>query len=363
MEIWEADLEGVEVIVVDEETAKAAVFGGSILGGGGGGRIEEGLTMAKKALELGKVKIVDVKEIDSNSVIVTVSAVGVLNPRHPLTVEHLVRSVELLISKEGIKATGLISSENGAFSTVNGWPQAAALHMVVVDSPADGRAHPLGIMGSMGLHNKKEYVSVQTAVGGNRDNRIEVIVKGNLEIASRIVRQASIEAGGVVAVARNPVSLSYVKENGAPGALTQAINVGRVFLRNRDDVREAAYKVAELLKGVFIDEGVVSSIEIAEKGGFNVGLALVKSSKGKYSLTFLNEYMTLELDNSRIATFPDLITLIDMEKGIPILSSDLKTGQKVCIIKVAGENLILGQGVKDRKILKMLENIIGRKVI
>jgi len=48
---------------------------------------------------------------------------------------------------EGLSISGLISSEVGALGVVNGWVQSAALQIPVIDAPANGRAHPLGLMG------------------------------------------------------------------------------------------------------------------------------------------------------------------------------------------------------------------------
>lgn len=147
-----------------------------------------------------------------------------------------VRAVELLIEKSGIKIDGFISSEIGAFGVVNGWIQSAFLGIPVVDAPCNGRAHLLGLMGSMGLHREKDYVSIQTTVGGDfkRGNRVEAYYKGSMEKVAELVRESATRTDGMVAVARNPVSAKYVKENGAPGVIKMALMVGGILLNKRN---------------------------------------------------------------------------------------------------------------------------------
>ena len=69
--------------------------------------------------------------------------------------------MDLIGDRLGKKLAGIIPNENGAGSGVNGWIQAAALNLPMVDAPANGRAHPTGLMGAMGLHRQKDYHSVK----------------------------------------------------------------------------------------------------------------------------------------------------------------------------------------------------------
>ena len=51
-----------------------------------------------------------------------------------------------------------------------------------------------------------------------------MICQGKLELTANLVRQAAVQAGGLVAVSRDPVRASYLRENAAPGATTQAMS-------------------------------------------------------------------------------------------------------------------------------------------
>ena len=104
------------------------------------------------------------------------------------------------------------------------------------------------------------------------------------------MRLASIEAGGLVAVARNPVSVSYAKENGAPGGVQFAIETGKAFLKGLDaSVEEGVKELCGFLKGRVLAKGKVEKFSIETTGGFDVDMP-----QWTDELTFWNEYATAE---------------------------------------------------------------------
>ena len=82
-------------------------------------------------------------------------------------------------------------------------------------------------MGAIGLHREDSYVSRQAAVG----KKARMYVEGPLDYASAMVRALS-EKEGLVAVARNPVTASYLKAKGALGAITMCIELGYAMARH-----------------------------------------------------------------------------------------------------------------------------------
>jgi len=357
------------IVVKSIDDVKAFVYGGAFYGGGGGGWISEGLEVAKTVLNIaGEVKILEPHEIPDEYILVTVSAVGAPAAKERyLKPIHLVRAIQLLISNN-VKIHGLIPSEVGAYNGVNGWFQSAILGIPVIDIPCNGRAHPTGIMGSMGLHRKKDYISRQAAVGGNPEKGmyVEIYVSASLEKAAHIIRKAAEEAGGVVAVARNPVDAKYAKEYGAPNALKKAFSVGKVIKKYIDEnaFKETCYKAFEEAKGSIIGECLIEKTEIETSKGFDVGSIEISCSGRKYLIKFLNEYIVLDKNSTRLATFPDLIVLMNPETGLPITSAEIVEykGKKVILGFVPRENLILGAGVRYPEAYDPLEKVLGVKI-
>ncbi len=355
-----------QMIKVDKVTAEAAILGGAILGGGGGGWLEEGKRLAEFALAHGFAGIFPLEALSPDELLLTVSAVGAPSARQAkLSPEDYARCVEYFLQKSKTKIHGLISSEVGAMAVVNGWVQSALLGLPVIDAAANGRAHPLGLMGSMGLHRKKNFLSQQAAVGRDISGyRHERFLEGSIEETSKAVRQFAVEMGGMVAVARHPLPAAHVQKKGAPSAISLAIKIGQVYLKK--NVSSPAQLMAAILAqlgGGFLDQARVEKYHLEPSGGFDVGEVQARSQEARYELLFWNEYMTLERNGQRLATFPDLIMTFEAETGRPLISAAVKKGQEIFLLASPAHNLILGAGVKDKALLRRIEGIIGKAII
>ena len=123
-----------------------------------------------------------------------------------------------------------------------------------------------------------------------------------------MIRQAAVQAGGLVAVARNPVTASFVRQNGAPGAIGKCIEVGRAILEAPDGEGAGAEAAAKAAGGRVAARGMVSRVDLTTTGGFDVGSVTVDGECGTFEMVFWNEYMTLEQVKpagvKRLATFP-----------------------------------------------------------
>lgn len=344
---------------IDKQTVEHAVYGGVILGGGGGGWVKDGLQIGNLALELGDPTILSADQLKDEDLLVTVSLVGAPAAKEKyLKPVHYLRAIDLLQEKLQQPIKGIITNENGANGTVNGWLQSALLNIPVIDLPCNGRAHPTGTMGSLNLTEQPSYQSIQTAVGGKGTRYVETVVTGSLDTASTLVRKASIEAGGLVAVARNPIQAGYAKQHGAPGGILQAIQAGEA-LRSQTGAKAIA-AVADKLGGKVVAEGTVTDFVMETKDGFDVGTVTIEKS---LHMTFWNEFMTLEMNGDRLATFPDLIMTFDTETGEPIVSGAIQEGQKLAILTVPKDKLILSSTMFNVKLLQTIENILDERII
>ncbi len=354
-------------MLLTADLVEAAVTGGAVLGGGGGGHISDGLERGRLAVAQGVVELASVEDLSPDATIATAALVGAPSPKDQcVRPPDFVRAMRLLAERAGVRLGGIIANENGAGGTVNGWLQAAVLGLPVVDAPCNGRAHPTGLMGAMGLHLVDGYTSHQVAVGGNpaTGRHIEVCASGAIRRTAQMIRTASIEAGGTVAVARDPVSLAYVREHAAPGAIRQAIALGEVMRAAQPRGGRAVVETAAgILGGQVMDEGSVESVRLEVAGGYDVGIVGVLGKRGRLELTFWNEYMTLEADGERRATFPDLIVTFSPEHGSPLATAEVQAGMRVAVLLVPRQNLILGAGMRDPDLFRDIERAIGREVV
>lgn len=351
---------------ITNEVAQAAVLGGAFLGGGGGGSIEKGLKNAREALELGDLYLVSLDYVKDDDIVITASAVGSpASKEQYVTPEYNKKAYRILKKFLLDNIGGVITNENGGGSTVNGWILSAVTGIPLIDAPCNGRAHPTATMGSMGLSQLEGYKTIQVALGGNPDKGkyIEALAKGNLNSTSAIVRKAAVESGGLVTVLRNPVKAEYLKENSAVGGLKQAIDIGNVFLKYKDDIEAMLEELKEMISLEVVARGFVKKYDIKIQGGFDVGHVVCNSAKGDYDLTFWNEYMTLEFDGQRLATFPDLIATLDGKTGKVLTSAEIKEKDNIIVVKVDRRKLKLGRGMFDRSLFKEVEEVLNKELI
>jgi DUF917 family protein len=345
------------------ETAEALVYGGAILGGGGGGSLASGLEAAHLALSLDSPEIVSLSDLPPDSLVVTVSAVGAPAAKEKYVKPmDFVHSVRMVMDELGRPLTGLIQNEMGGFASANGLIQSAVLGLPLIDAPCNGRAHPFALMGGLGLHKKEGYHSIQAACGGDpfAGRKLKILTQGPIEICSSLIREASIHAGGLVAVARNPVQAAWLTETASVGALKNAIELGRANLNAKKSKEPPWDAVKKHFPSDVVAQGVVARVELVTKGGFDIGTVFLDSG---LELSFLNEFITLDFEGVRRYTFPDLITLFQKDTGEVVNSAEVDIGMQVAVLVAKQENLILGAGMRDMELFKRLESLLNRPIV
>jgi len=350
---------------IDYKTGKQAIYGGLLLGGGGGGSLEGGLEVLEKTIALGGFDLCDIDDFCDDDIVVTSSLVGSPASKNKyVSDEHYDRVYELLQTNLNQKLAGVITNEMGAQAVTNGWIVAAKHNLPFIDAPCNGRAHPTGEMGSIGLSNKKDYITIQTAAGGKFERNISLAVSGTISSASKVVTAASIEAGGFVTVLRNPVDIGYVRKNAAIGAVEKTIEIGKVILEQHAENTYGMLK--ELNKICSIEqvaEGIIEHFKLNTEEGLDLGVVRIKSDEKIFEISIYNEYITLEeKEGKRIATFPDLISLIDKKSGLPVISAELQVGMEVIICINLREHMILGSSMYDNNAITNVEKVIGKKL-
>lgn len=346
---------------ITKEWVQDVAVGGAVLGGGGGGSLEEGIEFGELAVEYGTPTIISVSDVEPSDIVLTVSGVGApaATESHVRPADY-VRAVNLIVSRleeRGTTVGALMTNEMGGFATVNGLLQSAVTGLPLIDAACNGRAHPTGPMGSIGI--PQDQTSLQVGVGGQPGTarHLEITVESQLDSAASVIRRAAESAGGLVAVARNPISAAYVQENAALEVYDQAEAVGKAVRSNSG--AEAVNDVATALNGSVAVTGTVESWHLETTGGFDVGTAVVDG----HELTFWNEYMTLDYEGERIATFPDLITTLDPGTGMPISTAELAEGQSIAVVVAPSSSLSLGAGMDDSELFKPVEEAVGKPVI
>lgn len=347
-------------LIITQEIGEAAILGGGVLGGGGGGSMKKGIINVRESVKYGMATLIDIDDITPDTILITGSAVGAPAAKEAhVTPEDYVRVVKILRENGCPNPGGFIPNECGGSSITNGWIPAAMMKLPVVDALCNGRAHPTGSMGSMGLHKDPNYVARQAACGGSKEKglHLELHVAASLDVGAPLIRAAADKAGGLVIVARNPVKASFAKKYGACGSLKQAIELGK-RMKAANGGEAAVNAAVDFLGGAIVTRAKVSEIDLVTKGGFDSG----KITIGEYETTFWNEYMTLEKKGERLGTFPDLIMTLSAD-GMPVTTAEIEQGQEVFIINVPASKLILGEGMRCMDLMKTIEPVVGKSIV
>jgi DUF917 family protein len=345
---------------VDAAALTALVYGGAVLGGGGGGSIRAGLAVARAALKAGQPRILPIEALPADAVLVTLSAVGAQGAAmdQALTPAHFIRALDLFKRFSGTPIAGMIASEVGPRAVTYGLVESALTGLPVVDAPADGRAHPLFAMGSLGLHRDAHLRLPVAAVGAvpGRVRPIALVFRADVTTAARRVRGEAARLGTALAVVRNPASAAHIRRHGAPGALAFAETVGRALLdASPGGLPAILRRLTGLLGGAVLAGGRVRDVDIHPSKGFSVGRITLDYPHGQsVSLPVMNEFLAADRGGRRLAAFPDLVALFDHATALPLSSAEVRPGQTISLFLVPAARLILGSAAQDSALLKML---------
>src|SRR4029077_864709 len=115
----------------------------------------------------------------------------------------------------------------------NAWLVAAALGLDYIDAASNGRGHPTVKMGGMGLASRLDLSITQIASSGSKAEKSEfaIVAEGDIVRTSNVMRQAAVINGGLIYAARGPLTAGFIRENGAAGAITFQIELGRVMCK------------------------------------------------------------------------------------------------------------------------------------
>ena len=341
-----------------------AVRGGAVFACGGGGWVAHGRELGTLAVTIGRPELVDMSEIDDDAWIATAAAIGApggLTEWEMLGSDY-VKAAQLLQEALGEKLYGLIIGQNGMSSTLNAWLPSALLGTKVVDAVGDIRAHPTGDMGSLGLANSPEQM-IQTAVGGNRakNQYIELVTRGATAKVSPILRKASDMSGGFIASCRNPIRASYVREHAALGGISRALSLGEAILAA--ETRGGAAVVDAICKatdGVILASGKVTLNNLKYTNeAFDVGVIELGEGANKVRIHVMNEHMAVDnAHGERIATYPDVITTLNMD-GQPLSASKVLEGMEILVLHVDKSKIPLSSSVKDPSVYPPVEAALG----
>ena len=349
---------------LNHSDAVDAIWGGSVLACGGGGWVWHGELMAEMATRAGTPVLVTVDEIPDDALVATVTAIGAPGAADwEIQPQDYVNALKLVMERAPGPIVAVLTAQNGASTTLNGWIQSATLGIKVLDAAGDVRAHPTGKLGGMGLTDRPGYTTVQAVAGGNRKlhGELRLVAEGTIVTTSDILRDVSVRVGGFIAAARNPVEAEWVKKHAAIGAITYALDLGKAMRAAEPAGAQAIIDATcRQTRGSVLATGLVRiTTPRRTEGGFDHGAFEVDG----LTLRYLNEYMTVDRGTTRVATYPDVITTLSTRPGRPATISEIKDGDGIAVFHVHRDHIPLSSSTRDRIALAEVEQIMGVELI
>jgi len=311
--------------------------GGAVLGTGGGGDPYIGKLMAQQAIrQHGPARMIDVMEVKDDDLVVPCAMMGaptVMVEKIPQGNEILVafRKLERFLGK---KIDAILCAEAGGLNSTIPFVIGAMTGIPVVDGDGMGRAYPEIQMVTWTMHGVSATPMVIVDDKGNSvvleciDNRW----------TERLARAATIEMGGSVLIALYPMTGKVAKAGSVRGTLTLARRLGEILRESRVSHADAVKSIQSKLDAATIFIGRVTDIDRRTVTGFARGHATfagVDDYRGHtYRIAFQNEFLIAERDAEPIVTTPDLITLLDVDTGVPITTETIRFGLRVVAIAI-----------------------------
>ncbi len=348
---------------MSETWLEDTVWGGALLGGGGGGSVAEGLALGRAVFNVGRPSLIHPADHPPDGLLACCTmAEAPVGRKTTINPGHHMRAVELLKEHLSGELTGLIPEGMGGRAVVDGWYPSAVLGFPVIDLPGDGRGHPLTLQGTLGLTRIDGYISWQACAGGSSDRGeyIEMFVAASLPIADKLVRRSAAQAGGTVAVARNPVDLNQVMDGGIPGGIKMAQELGRDYRRQlAKSIELAAHWLTEQPGARFWGEGEV----IDYRESYSRGMLIGRLECPPFRLMAVGTFLTMEREGELLARYPDLIIALDALSGLPLTIGEMCKGRKVLLLTIPSHGLKLGAGATDPGLMESLETLTGISMV
>jgi DUF917 family protein len=318
---------------LDASNLPALARGCAALGAGGGGDPDLSLSMALRAVEEhGPVPVVGLEVLAPEELVMPCGMLGA-----PTLAEERVWSgdeggtlTEAVRRLHGRPVQALmcfqIAGANGLLPVT--W--AARLGLPLVDADGMGRAFP-------GLHQQAMHLAgVQAAPVVLTDGRLNTMVLNSADDAwaDRLARRAVATVGGVCAAALFCMTGAQARRAAIGGSVARALAIGEAIGADDSDRRLEGARAA--LGATVLIEGTMLDVERYAEGGFARGSATVQGTGShaarRLRLELQSEFLVALEDGVALATVPDLITVLASESCAPVLTEDLRRGQRVTVL-------------------------------
>ncbi len=326
-------------------------IGAGILGTGGGGNPRQGRIRAETKLEEGfKLTVVALDELPDDALVVPMGGMGAPT----IGLEKLGRgdegkvAIEILQDYLGVKVAATVPIEIGGGNSFAPMIAACQLGLPTVDADGMGRAFPETSMISFYFDG---VAPSPTVMVDSQHRRFIIENVAETTMLERVMRAICVQLGGNAMVADRPMTVRRLKETAIPSTITLAHRVGDAVLSAQEAGGDPVEAICSVTAGRELFQGKVTDVDRRVERGYNFGrltLAGVDRWRGSDAVIELqNEYLICRVDGRIAAIVPDLITMVDSDRGTPITTEVVRYGVRASILGIpAPRQLTTEQALK-----------------
>ncbi len=146
----------------------------------------------------------------------------------------------------------------------------------------------------------------------------------------------TIRFGGTAWIALYPMTGKEVKEGGIPHTISLSREIGRSMRLARAEKSDPVESILDVTKGYRLFEGKIVDVERRTVAGFARGAAKLEGLNefegSELVIRFQNENLVAVRNGDIVCSVPDLISVLDMDTGLPITTEYLRYGYRAVVV-------------------------------
>ena len=244
-------------------------------------------------------------------------------------------AIEALADYLGVEIAGAAPIEIGGSNSFAPMIAAAQLGLVTVDVDGMGRAFPEGSMISYYFDGIAPSPTVMI------DEQHQKIILENIpdtRSQERITRAICVQLGGRAMVADNPLTIQRLRDTGIPNTIRLAHSVGLAVDEAQSVGSDPVEAICEVMAGAVLFSGKLTDVDRRFERGYNFGRITLDGLDGfrdsHCQIELQNEFLICRVDAEMVAIVPDLITLVDTDRGTPTTTEVLRYGLRATVIGI-----------------------------
>jgi len=306
-------------------------IGAAILGSGGGGDTAYPYMHARTVFDKwGPSTLITTAELKADDYVLTIGYIGA-----PLAESEkifsgrefniIINQLEQTVQK---KVTALLPLEIGGGNAFSPFVIAPELGIPIVDADAMGRAFPEAQMCSCGLLGASVAPAFITDCLGNS----VVIYANNTMTVEKIGRQITVAMGSIAGCGLYPMSGAQVPKMTLDKSISKAVALGKASREAKEKGQDPISAILQTCKGMLLGNGKITDVDRVIRDGFIKGSIVIQNKSEYIELFFQNEFLLAKINGKVVATTPDILTLLEVDTGLPITSESMRYGLKVNLI-------------------------------